>query len=71
MLELIQRIIDFFVCKSYVGKYIRGKNHKYYKIITQKKLQRVRKEIRKTRRMGNNIRMGNNVTCSFPCPLRL
>ena len=36
MLELIQRIIDFFVCKSYVGKCIRGKNHKYYKIITAK-----------------------------------
>ena len=41
---------DFFVCKSYVGKYIHSKNHKYYKIITQKKLQRVWKEIRKTRK---------------------
>ena len=36
--------------KSYVSKYIRDENHKYYKIITQTKLKRVRKEIRKTRK---------------------
>ena len=42
--------LDFFVCKSYVSRYIRSENHKYYKIITQTKLKRVRKEIRKTRK---------------------
>ena len=46
----IQRIIDVFVCKSYASRYISGKNHKYYKIITQTKPQRVRKEIQKTRK---------------------
>ena len=52
---LIQRIIDFFVCKSYASRYISGKNHKYYKIITQTKLQRVPKEIQKKQKIfGSN-----------------